>query len=127
LKSKDQLNTPDPTTGDTVLHFALKKTNLEALSAMLEHGGNPFIKNKKGESIESLLQRSEFEIPVKIAAKINELKSAPIQCKESPVHKSVRDNNVNRLKILKMCFASLESYNYHQERPGGNAIKKIHS
>ena len=42
---------------------------------------------------------------------------APKQSKECPVHKAVRDNNFIKLKIFRMSFASLESYNYNQERP----------
>ncbi len=54
--------------------MAFKKGNFEALMAMLEKGGNPFIKNKRGESIESFLKNSEPKIQQNFESKIKELK-----------------------------------------------------
>ena len=127
MKSKEQLRIPDPINGDTVMHMAFKKGNFEALMAMLEKGGNPFVKNKRGESIVSYLQASEPEIQQKFEPKIKELKIkallASIKSEESPVHRSVRENNLKRLKRLRMFCATLESYNSMQEKPIDIAMK----
>ena len=45
-----QMSLPDPIDGDTVMHHALMKQRFCEFHQMLQQGGNPFVKNKKGQS-----------------------------------------------------------------------------
>jgi hypothetical protein len=117
LRNKINLSLPDPVKGDTVLHVAFKQKNFDALMKMLENGGNPFLGNKKGETIEHYVQNSESEIRLKFDNTIRGLKEHPWKRKESLVHKAVRGNSLIGLSILKMIFASLESHNSEREKP----------
>ena len=52
---------PDPILGDTVMHYAVKQHRYPELLEMLCHGGNPFVKNKEGESVASILENSSMD------------------------------------------------------------------
>ena len=51
------MSLPDPILGDTVMHCAVKQRRYPELLEMLHHGGNPFVKNKEGESVASIFQK----------------------------------------------------------------------
>ena len=54
-----QLNNPDLSGGDTLLHVAFQKGMFGLCKQMILQGGNPFQKNNNGESIISLIQNQE--------------------------------------------------------------------
>ena len=93
---------------------------------MIQMGGNPFISNKMGDSIESLvgsLCREEEDIKNQILAEINAFKTSfPPSEKEGLVHSAVRQNNLKLAKVLQMLGASFDSYNNKRERPLDIAI-----
>ena len=51
------MSLPDPVLGDTVMHYAVKQRRYTELLEMLCHDGNPFVKNKDGESVASILEK----------------------------------------------------------------------
>ena len=54
------MSLPDPVLGDTVMHYAVKQQRYLELREMLNHGGNPFVKNKEGKSVASMMERFSF-------------------------------------------------------------------
>ncbi len=117
LENSDELNAPEPTNGDTVLHIAYKKEKFNELLAMLEHNGNPFLKNKKGESIENYLkvEFSSNEILKKIKEKVEtlkkETKDALKKTSTGVVHQATIERNLNKLRFYYFFSISLETFN----------------
>jgi hypothetical protein len=56
LEDAWEINQPELGNNDTVLHCAFKEGKFDALIKMIQKGGNPFIQNKEGKSIESMLE-----------------------------------------------------------------------
>ncbi len=55
LEDAYELNQPELQNDDTVLHCAFKEGQFDALVKMIRRGGNPFVRNKEGKSVESML------------------------------------------------------------------------
>ena len=95
---------------------------------MLENGGDPFIKNMKGESIESILNDTEDHEDLKLlidtARKNLSLKTTGIA---SPIHNAIKEGNISWLKIYKMLGANFCSFNDKGERPIETAINLDHA
>ena len=127
LFDKDQLSIPDPVDGNTVLHYAYKYERFVELKEMLKMGGNPFVKNMHGESIEFLigLKKHCSEDFLEIDKMIEEAKqNMPEETNESLVHKAVRENDLKKLKLYHKFGALLSWYNLKGQTPKDVAIEK---
>ena len=127
LFDKDQLSIPDPVDGNTVLHYAYKHKRFAELQEMLKMGGNPFVKNNNGQSIEFLigLKKHCSEEFLEIEKMIKEAKqNIPEETNESLVHKAVRENDLKKLKLYHKFGALLSSYNSKGQTPKDVAIEK---
>ena len=97
---------------------------------MLNKGGNPFVLNRQGESVSSLIDsqspvEGEEEIIDQIKSKIEALKKIQVlDSNESPTHRVVRQNKVCKLKLFKILGASLNSFNLKGQTPRDVAIEK---
>jgi ankyrin repeat protein len=129
--------------GDTALHFAVKNRRLLELKEMLSKGGNPFIKNKQGETAEDLLEsakknllRMRSDAKQQDADRVNEILSQMGEMKkdhqetnESRVHIAARANNLRKIQFYHKIGAPLESYNLNGETPlelaKGDAIRNF--
>jgi hypothetical protein len=56
LNDVSEINQPELENDDTVLHCAFKEGKFDALIKMIQKGGNPFIRNKEGKSIELMMK-----------------------------------------------------------------------
>jgi hypothetical protein len=56
LEDAWEINQPELENDDTVLHCAFKEGKFDALIKMIQKGGNPFIRNKEGKSIELMMK-----------------------------------------------------------------------
>ena len=54
LGSSNDMNQPELENHDTALHIAFRERKFNALIKMIQNGGNPFLKNKEGLSIEMM-------------------------------------------------------------------------
>ncbi len=107
--------------GDTALHFAVKYKRFLELKEMLLKGGNPFIRNKHGESAEDLLRsdanQDSDHLP-EIWNLIEELKTnLPEETNESLVHAAVRKNYLKKIKFYCKIGAPLVSFNLMGQTP----------
>ena len=96
---------------------------------MLENNGNPFIRNKKGETIDDYLQKEACDAIIYQKLK-DYVRKIQIQqnniLEEKPadrVHQSVIENNLKKLRLYRLLSASLESYNLKGEMPLEIAMK----
>ena len=94
---------------------------------MLDNGGNPFLRNKSGQTVEGLLKTNSTQqstIVQKIIDVIDQLKQrTPVETNESLVHSSVRNKD---LKLLKLCYklgASLQTFNLKDQTPRDLAVE----
>ena len=117
----------EPVLYDTVMHYAAKLGRFRELKAMIDKGGNPFLKNRNGQNVESLLRgnpNSASPIVDEILAIIERLKQqTPHETNESLVHAAVRKNSLKRLKLFYNLGASLESFNLTGQTPRDVAVE----
>ena len=111
----------DPVNGDTALHFAVKNKRFLELKEMLLKGGNPFIRNKHGESAEDFLRRDPNQnsdhMP-EIWNMIEEMKTnLPDETNESLVHAAVRKNDLRKIQFYHRIGAPLVSFNLMGQTP----------
>ena len=109
------------------MHFAAKLGRFQELKAMLDNGGNPFLRNKSGQTVEGLLKTNSTQqstIVQKIIDVIDQLKQrTPVETNESLVHSAVRNKD---LKLLKLCYkrgASLQTFNLKDQTPRDLAVE----
>ena len=111
----------DSVNGNTVLHCAAKNERFEELKFMIQAGGNPFIRNKLGQTTEILLQQlpaTESNMVPEILELIEQLKNAtPEEKNTSLVHEAVLNNNLERLRLYHKIGAPLHSYNMKGQTP----------
>jgi len=90
---------------------------------LLENGGDPFQKNKKGESIESILNDMEdhddLKSLIETAKKNLSLKTTG---RASLIHNAIEDGNILKLQIYSMLGGNFNSFNEKGERPIETAI-----
>ena len=116
-----ELNQPELENWNTVLHFAFKENQFEALTRMIQNGGNPFVRNKEGESVNLLLEslteeQAGIKEQLKEAIK-NFEENFPCGDQESFVHCAARNNQLKLLKRYKFLQASFDSYNNKRQKP----------
>ena len=105
------------------MHFAAKLGRFQELKAMLDNGGNPFLKNKSGETIEGLLktnptQQSQSTIVQEILNEAEQLKQrTTMETNESLVHSAVRKKDLKILKLYSKLGASLQTLNLKDQTP----------
>ena len=109
------------------MHFAAKLGRFQELKAMLDNGGNPFLRNKSGQTVEGLLKTNSTQqstIVQKIIDVIDQLKQrTPVETNESLVHSAVRNKD---LKLLNLCYklgASLQTFNLKDQTPRDLAVE----
>lgn len=93
---------------------------------MLENGGDPFQKNKKGESVESIL--NDMEDPEDLKSLIDIAKqnlSVKTTGRASVIHNAIEDGNILKLQIYSMLGANFYSFNEKGERPIETAITNL--
>ncbi len=107
LKTEEEINVPEPVNGDTVLHIAYKKGRINELLAMMENKGNPFIKNKRGETIANYLESESCRTGIyeKLKEKVKELQNRDILKREDLLNE---DSGVNFTNILLAFFTSAD-------------------
>ena len=107
--------------GDTVLHCAAKNRRFVELKAMIEAGGNPFIRNQHRQTTETLIKEipsQSSNMVAEILAKIEELKNeAPEENDESWVHEAARASDLTRLRLYHIIGAPMHSYNAKGQTP----------
>jgi ankyrin repeat protein len=111
----------DPVNGDTALHFAVKYKRYLELKEMLSKGGNPFIRNKHGESSEDLLRsdaNQNSDLLPEIWNLIEEMKTnLSEETNESLVHAAVRKNDLKKIQFYHRIGAPLVSFNLMGQTP----------
>ena len=117
----NELNKPELTNWDTVLHFAFRENQFVALIRMIQNGGNPFIRNKKGESVITLLEsltEEQAQIKEQLQEAIKNFEEKyPSTDQESGVHSAARKNQLKKLKRYKLFSASFDPYNNKRQKP----------
>jgi len=93
---------------------------------MIKSGGNPFLRNKEGASVNSLIDnltedQADVREQLKEAIKnfFEEQKRIGEEGghRESAVHAAARNKNLKLLKRYKLLQASFDSYNYQGQKP----------
>ena len=130
LDDPDEINQPEPEHWNTVMHFAFDGQQFDALVKMIQHGGNPFVRNKAGQSIESMLESlspDQSSIKKLLLSEIENFKlKFPPQDQESLVHSAARNNRLKLLKVYRLLNASLDSFNYKRQKPLEVAMESGH-
>jgi len=96
-----------------------------ALEAMLQNGGDPFLKNKNGDSIETYLQNREDLLNLKELvnqARIN--KNLDNTEENYYIHKGVESGSMKWLQFYAFFGGNFKSFNKNGERPLDIALKK---
>ena len=88
---------------------------------MIQNGGNPFIRNKKGESVITLLEsltEEQAQIKEQLQEAIKNFEEKyPSTDQESGVHSAARKNQLKKLKRYKLFSASFDPYNNKRQKP----------
>ena len=96
-----------------------------ALKALLQNGGNPFIKNKNGDSVESYLQnRDDLQSLKALVHQARVSKNSSITGENHFIHKAVENGSMKWLQFYAVFGGNFKSYNKTGERPLDIAIKK---
>ena len=97
---------------------------------MIQNGGNPFIRNKAGESINKQLESltgEQADIKEQLQEAIRSFdEKYPIKDEESVVHCAARNNQLKKLRTYKFFCASFDSYNNKRQKPVEVAIECGH-
>ena len=109
------------------MHFAAILERYPELKAMLDKGGNPFLRNNQGQTVESILRSTtdqDSRLVEEIFNNIDLLKRrTPQETNESLVHSAVRRNNFKKLRFYHRLGASLDTYNLKGKTPRDLAVE----
>ena len=114
------MSLPLASNGGTVLHLAFKKAQFEILDQMIMEGGNPFVEDEEGQSIEMLVQgmSDDNEFKSRLIESIEIFfERHPRRDKEGLVHSAVRQNNLLKVKILKFLNGRFDTFNNFKQLP----------
>jgi hypothetical protein len=90
---------------------------------LLQNGGDPFLKNKNGESIETYLKdRGDFKHLKILVEEARIKKSSDIAGKNNFIHKAVEDGSLRWLAIYSALGGNFYCFNEKGERPIDVAI-----
>ena len=96
-----------------------------ALEALLQNGGDPFLKNKNGESIETYLQnRDDLQSLKALVEQARVSKNSSITGDNHFIHKAVENGSMKWLQFYAVFGGNFKSYNKTGECPLDIAIKK---
>jgi len=96
-----------------------------ALEALLKNGGDPFIKNKNGDSIESYLQNREDLQNLKELVDQARINQNSDHTEENYyIHKAVETGSMKWLQFYAFFGGIFKSFNKNGERPLDIALKK---
>jgi hypothetical protein len=95
-----------------------------ALEALLQNGGDPFLKNKNGDSIESYLQnREDLQNLRELVDQARVSKNSEDKGENKFIHKAVENGNMQWLQFYAFFGGNFKSFNKQGERPLDIAIK----
>ena len=125
----DDMSMPLASGGGTVMHLAFKKGEFELLDQLIIKGGNPFVENKEGQTIEMLVQGlgDDNKFKAKLIRNIEIFyERHQRNPKESLIHSAVRQNSLGKVKILKFFGGRFDTFNHFKQVPVEIAVENGH-